>query len=156
PSDYVGLGRVVVSDKARDGHGYIDENRQALALAQGMTAHQAGQFGASDFPTLTAIAYRAEGQTEVSNSVTPLTELVTRLVGAPADPTAPLDAVSADPVQSLGGPGPKGMHEVPMPAPVGEILGPGVALKAAPLRPGLVRGHGIWKVLAGDAGNEFV
>ncbi|MFP3617404.1 hypothetical protein SB778_45985, partial [Paraburkholderia sp. SIMBA_050] len=78
--------RVVVSDKARDGQGYIDEYRQALALAQGMTAEQAAQFAATDFPTLSASGYRAEGQTELSISVTPLTELVTRLVGAPADP----------------------------------------------------------------------
>ena len=47
PTDYVGLVRVVVSDRVRDSQGYIDEYRQALALAQGMTPAQAEQFAAT-------------------------------------------------------------------------------------------------------------
>ena len=38
------------SDRVRDSQGYIDEYRQALALAQGMTPAQAEQFAATDFP----------------------------------------------------------------------------------------------------------
>ena len=50
---------------------------------------------------MSAIGYRAEGQTELSISVTPLTELVTRLVGAPTDPTVPLDGVSVEQVNAM-------------------------------------------------------
>lgn len=103
PSDYVGFVRVVMSDQARDGLGFIDEYRQALALSQGMTPAQAEQFASSDFPTLNAIGYRAEGQSQLTISVTPLTELAVRLLaGVSADPTQPLDgAVTVEQVNEM-------------------------------------------------------
>lgn len=156
PSDYVGLVRVVVSDKARDGQGYIDEYRQALALAQGMTAEQAAQFAATDFPTLSAIGYRAEGQTELSISVTPLTELVTRLVGAPADPSAPLDGVSAEQVNAMAAAVTKLMSQFTSDAQLVDILGPVVAINADTFAQASVAAQAYGKVLAALAGMDSV
>ncbi|MFA1686344.1 hypothetical protein ACDY99_22905 [Achromobacter dolens] len=156
PSDYVGLVRVVVSDKARDGQGYIDEYRQALALAQGMTAEQAAQFAATDFPTLSAIGYRAEGQTELSISVTPLTELVTRLVGAPADPSTPLDGVSAEQVNAMAAAVTKLMSQFTSDAQLVDILGPVVAINADTFAQASVAAQAYGKVLAALAGMDSV
>lgn len=156
PSDYVGLVRVVVSDKARDGQGYIDEYRQALALAQGMTAEQAAQFAGTDFPTLSAIGYRAEGQTELSISVTPLTELVTRLVGAPADPSAPLDGVSAEQVNAMAAAVTKLMSQFTSDAQLVDILGPVVAINADTFAQASVAAQAYGKVLAALAGMDSV
>lgn len=156
PTDYVGLVRVVVSDGVRDNQGYIDEYRQALALAQGMTPAQAAQFAATDFPTLSAIGYRAEGQTELSISVTPLTELVTRLVGAPSDPTAPLDGVSVEQVNAMAAAVAKLMTQFTSDAHLVDILGPVVAINADTFAQASVDAQAYGKVLAALAGMDSV
>lgn len=156
PSDYVGLVRVVVSDKARDGQGYIDEYRQALALAQGMTAEQAEQFASTDFPALSAIGYRAEGQTELSISVTPLTELVTRLVGAPTDPTMPLDGVSTEQINAMAVAVAKLMTQFTSDAQLVDILGPVMAINADTFAQASVAAQEYGKVLAALAGMDSV
>lgn len=156
PTDYVGLVRVVVSDGVRDNQGYIDEYRQALALAQGMTPAQAAQFAATDFPTLSAIGYRAEGQTELSISVTPLTELVTRLVGAPSDPTAPLDGVSVEQVNAMAVAVAKLMTQFTSDAHLVDILGPVVAINADTFAQASVDAQAYGKVLAALAGMDSV
>lgn len=102
PDDYVGFVRVVVSDGAQDGLGFVDEYRQALALSQGMAPEQAEKLASADFPALNAIGYRSAGQSGLVISVTPLTELVARLLGLPADPTQSLDgALSAEQVTAM-------------------------------------------------------
>ncbi|WP_162876411.1 hypothetical protein [Achromobacter insuavis] len=156
PTDYVGLVRVVVSDGVRDNQGYIDEYRQALALAQGMTPAQAEQFAATDFPTLSAIGYRAEGQTELSISVTPLTELVTRLVGAPTDPTAPLDGVSVEQVNAMAAAVAKLMTQFTSDAHLVDILGPVVAINADTFAQASADAQAYGKVLAALAGMDSV
>lgn len=156
PADYTGFVRVAVSDGARDGLGFIDEFRQAMALARGMTQDQADALASTDFPSLSAIGYRAPGQAELNISVTPLTELVVRLLGAPADPAQALDGVlTAEQVTAMADAVARLVTQLQLAdtgAQLLDILGPVVAINADNFAAASSDAQTYGKVLAGLAG----
>lgn len=156
PADYVGPVRVVVTDGARDGLGFVDEYRQALARAQGMTPEQAERFASADFAPLSAIAWRAEGQADMRVSVTPLTELAARLLQAPADPTQPLDGISAEQVAAMSAAVAGFATTITGDTQINDILGPVIAINAANFGAGAADAQAYGRALAGLAGLDAV
>ena len=156
PADYVGPVRVVVTDGARDGLGFIDEYRQALALGQGMTAEQAERFASADFAPLSAIAWRAEGQMDMRVSVTPLTELAARLLQAPADPTQALDGVTAEQVAAIAAAVADFAKTFTGDTQINDILGPVIAINADNFGAGAADAQAYGRALAGLAGLDAV
>ncbi len=153
PADYVGPVRVVITDGARDGFGFVDEFRQAMALAQGLTAEQAEQLASADFAPMSAIAWRAADQFDLKVSVTPLTELAARLLQAPADPTQPLDGVaSAEQVQAIEAAVAQLATTFAANAQINDILGPVVAINADNFAAAAANAQAYGRVLAGMAG----
>ena len=84
--------------------------------------------------------------------MTPLTELVTRLVGAPADPSTPLDGVSAEQVNAMAAAVTKLMSQFTSDAQLVDILGPVVAINADTFAQASVAAQAYGKVLAALAG----
>ncbi|CAB3638211.1 hypothetical protein LMG26696_01857 [Achromobacter pulmonis] len=156
PADYVGPVRVVVTDGARDGLGFIDEYRQAMALGQGMTAEQAERFASADFAPLSAIAWRAEGQMDMRVSVTPLTELAARLLQAPADPTQALDGVTAEQVAAMAAAVADFAKTFTGDTQINDILGPVIAINADNFGAGAADAQAYGRALAGMAGLDAV
>lgn len=153
PADYVGLVRVVITDGARDGFGFVDEFRQAMALAQGLTAEQAEQLASADFAPMSAIAWRGADQFDLKVSVTPLTELAARLLQAPADPAQPLDGVaSAEQVQAMEAAVAQLATTFAANAQINDILGPVVAINADNFAAAAANAQAYGRVLAGMAG----
>lgn len=156
PADYVGLVRVVVTDGARDGFGFIDEYRQSLARAQGMTPEQAERFASADFAPLSAIAWRAADQFDMRVSVTPLTELAARLLQAPADPAQPLDGVSAEQVAAMAAAVAGFAKTFTGDMQINDILGPVIAINADNFGAGAADAQAYGRTLAGMAGLDAV
>lgn len=153
PPDYVGPVRVVITDGARDGFGFVDEFRQAMALAQGLTAEQAEQLASADFAPMSAIAWRGVDQFDLKVSVTPLTELAARLLQAPTDPTQPLDGVaSPEQVQAIEAAVAQLATTFAANAQINDILGPVVAVNADNFAAAAANAQAYGRVLAGMAG----
>ncbi|MGE8655860.1 MAG: hypothetical protein ACN6O8_03835 [Achromobacter sp.] len=156
PGDYVGPVRVVITDGARDGLGFIDEYRQSLARAQGMTPEEVERFASADFGPLSAIAWRAEGQADMRVSVTPLTELAARLLQVPADPTQPLDGVSAEQVAAMAAAVAGFAKTFTGDTQINDILGPVIAINADNFGAGAADAQAYGRALAGLAGLDAV
>ena len=156
PADYVGPVRVVITDGARDGLGFIDEYRQALALGQGMTAEQAERFASADFAPLSAIAWRTEDQMDMRVSVTPLTELAARLLQVPADPTQALDGVTAEQLAAMAAAVADFAKTFTGDTQINDILGPVIAINADNFGAGAADAQAYGRALAGLAGLDAV
>lgn len=153
PADYSGPVRVVITDGVRDGFGFVDEFRQAMALAQGLSAEQAERLASVDFAPMNAIAWRGADQFDMKVSVTPLTELAARLLLVPTDPTQPLDSVtSPEQIEAMGAAVAQLATTFAPNAQINDILGPVVAINADNFGAAAANAQSYGRVLAGMTG----